>query len=59
MGYISVILSFQTEGIAFATWMDNCNAYGYQVMADCLAQLRTIPTVEELIAELPELIWPV
>lgn len=49
---------FQTEGQAFAVWMDACNAYGYQVMQDVLAELRSIPTAEELIAELPEMVWP-
>lgn len=53
-GYAGV---FQSEGIAFAIWMDNCNAYGYQVIEDCMNQLRTIPTPEELIAELPVAPW--
>ena len=50
---------FQAEGIAFAQWMDNCNAYGYQVLADCLAGTRTTPTEAELLAELPVMVWPV
>ena len=49
---------FQAEGQAFALWMDNCNAHGYQVMADCKAGTRTPPTPSELIAELPALVWP-
>lgn len=54
-GYVG---PFQAEGVAFATWMDNCNAYAYGVMGDVLAATRTIPTIEELISELPELTWP-
>jgi len=54
-GYVG---PFQVEGIAFAQWMDTCNAYGYQVMADCLAGQRTIPTADQLIAELPPMVWP-
>jgi len=54
-GYVG---PFQVEGIAFAQWMDTCNAYGYQVMADCLAGQRTIPTEDQLIAELPPMVWP-
>lgn len=54
-GYIG---PFQAEGIAFATWMDTCNAYGYQVLAECLAGTRTTPTEAELIAELPAMAWP-
>ena len=50
---------FQAEGIAFAQWMDNCNAYGYQVTTNCLAGTRTAPTEAELIAELPVMVWPV
>ena len=48
---------FQAEGAAFAIWMDTCNVYGYQVMADVQAELRVVPTAEELIAELPEPPW--
>jgi hypothetical protein len=54
-GYVG---PFQAEGIAFAQWMDNCNAYGYQVMADCLSGTRVIPAAAELIAELPLIVWP-
>jgi hypothetical protein len=49
---------FQQEGIAFATWMDNCNAVAYQILADVLNGLRPTPTIEELLAELPVLDWP-
>lgn len=44
---------FQTEGQTFAVWMDNCNAYAYQVMADVQAGKRGIPTSSQLIAEFP------
>lgn len=54
-GYVG---PFQAEGIAFAQWMDNCNAYGYQVMADCLSGARPIPTTAELIGEIPLMVWP-
>lgn len=49
---------FHSEGVAFGTWMDNCWAYTYKVKADVNAKKRTAPTVEELIAELPELVLP-
>ncbi len=54
-GYVG---TFQAEGLAFAQWMDTCNTHGYQVMADCVAGKRTIPTEAELIAELPVMVWP-
>ena len=53
-GYVG---PFQAEGIAFATWMDSCNAYAYQVMSDVLAGDRDVPSAEELIAALPTLAW--
>lgn len=49
---------FQAEGIAFATWMDNCNAFGYQLMETVKNGIRMLPTEEELISLLPELVWP-
>lgn len=49
---------FQAEGLAFALWMDGCNAYAYQVMADCIAGKREVPIAEALIAELPAIVWP-
>lgn len=50
---------FQAEGIAFATWMDACNAAAYQIWADVRNGVRTIPeSVEAFIAELPVIEWP-
>lgn len=48
---------FQSEGLAFAIWMDECNAYGYTVMENVLLGLRGIPTISELILELPVPPW--
>jgi len=50
---------YQAEGIAYAQWMDNCWAYCYQVKADVENSIRTIPTIAELITELPTLTLPV
>lgn len=49
---------FQSEGLAFATWMDQCNAYAYGQMALVQAGERAQPTPDELVAELPVLTWP-
>lgn len=49
---------FKAEGVAFAQWMDNCNAYAYQVMADVQAGRRAQPTLDQFIGELPILTWP-
>lgn len=49
---------FYAEGLAFSTWMDECNFTAYQIMAQCRAGQRAIPTDAELIAALPILVWP-
>ena len=47
---------FQAEGRAFRAWRSLVWAYAYGVLAEVKAGDREQPTVEELIAELPELI---
>jgi hypothetical protein len=49
---------WQAEAIAFGQWMDSCYLYCQGVEADVLAGTRTIPTIEELISELPAMVWP-
>lgn len=49
---------FQAEGLAFAVWMDECNAYAYGQMALVQAGERDQPTPDELVAELPLMVWP-
>lgn len=50
---------FQAEGIAFATWMDSCNALAYQMQAKIKAGTKTMPsTIEEALSILPEIVWP-
>lgn len=49
---------FKAEGTAFAQWMDTCNAYAYGVMDAVLSGQRAAPTPSELLAELPEMVWP-
>lgn len=51
---------FQTEGKAFASWMDTCNALAYQIQAEVLAGTRPAPrTVSEFLSEMPEMVWPI
>ena len=54
----SAVPNYQADGQACVNWRDAVWPYVYQVLADVQAGNRAIPTVEELIAELPELIWP-
>lgn len=48
---------FQSEGQAFAIWMDGCNALAYSVLAEVQASTRAQPTVSEFIAMLPVAPW--
>jgi hypothetical protein len=48
---------FQIEGQTFSIWMDSCNAYGYQVMEDVQSGHRAMPTMADLLAELPVAPW--
>lgn len=44
---------FGPEGVAFRDWRDQVWLYGYQLIADVKADLRTMPTDSELVQELP------
>ena len=50
--------AWQSEAAAYGQWMDACWAYAFQVQTDAQASNRTVPTAEELIAELPTMVWP-
>jgi len=49
---------FQAEGLAFAQWMDACNATGYAIMAEVREGLREIPTIQGFLDLLPTMEWP-
>lgn len=49
---------FQAEGIAYAQWMDECNATGYLIMAEFESGVRGPLSVAEYIALLPTLELP-
>lgn len=49
---------FHAEGVAFATWMDACNATGYTVLAEIEAGVRAPMSVEDYLALLPVLELP-
>lgn len=50
--------TFGQEGIAARDWRDSVWLYCYQVLAECQAGTRAIPTPENLVSELPILTWP-
>ena len=47
---------FDAEGKAFRAWRSQVWAKGYEILAQVQEGKREIPTEEELIAELPELV---
>jgi hypothetical protein len=49
---------FQAEGLAFAIWMDECNAYAYAQLSLIGLGERGMPTEAEMPLELPVLVWP-
>lgn len=50
--------SWHDQAQVFGAWMDAVNDYCWQVLEDCKAELREVPTVNELLAELPVLEFP-
>jgi hypothetical protein len=50
---------YQAKGIAFGQWMDDCWVLILQANLAIEAGTGTIPTVDEAIAELPVMVWPV
>lgn len=49
---------YQAEGIAFAQWMDTCNAQAYTLLQDVLAGTVPAPTLDEFVAGLPAFVKP-
>ena len=57
--YAGYVNPFQAEAIAFGQWVAQCWVASNQAQADIANGLRTIPTPEEAVAELPVMVWPV
>ena len=49
---------FADEGQAGVSWRDEVWAKGFTILADVEGGERAIPTVDELLAELPDFAWP-
>lgn len=49
---------WQAEAIAFGQWADGCNVIGYQMLADFQAGNIPQPTIAEVLAALPPMVWP-
>ena len=50
------VARFDAEGKAFRAWRSAVWAKGYEILAEVQAGKREIPTEQELISELPELV---
>jgi hypothetical protein len=59
LGYVgSPVHKFNVEGIAFRNWVSQVWVYAEGVEDDVRNGVRTIPTAQELIAELPAFVAP-
>ena len=54
----STAAKFSAEGQAGVSWRDEVWAQGYSILADVESGARAIPTVDELLSELPSFVWP-
>lgn len=54
----STILSWVSEAQAFIAWRDAVWIYAYTELAKVQGGKRAVPTIAELIAELPPITWP-
>jgi len=53
----STIQKFKNEGQAGVNWRDACWATCYQIMYDVQTGQRQLPSVEQVLSELPQIIW--
>lgn len=49
---------WQADAIAFGQWADGCNVIGYQLLADFQAGNIPQPTIAEMLALMPAMVWP-
>jgi hypothetical protein len=54
----STIPQWQAEALVFVAWRDAVWLQAYSIMAQVLSGQRAAPSIEALLAELPEIEWP-
>jgi len=57
IGYASYENEYQAEAIGYGKWVASLWPVVFSIMSDVSVGLRDIPTDEELISELPEMVW--
>jgi hypothetical protein len=54
----STVEAWRAEALAFVAWRDAVWLFAYSLLAQVRAGDREAPSVEELLSELPEMVWP-
>jgi hypothetical protein len=54
----STVASWAAEASTFIAWRDQVWAYAYAALAEVEAEIRPVPSIEELLSELPTMEWP-
>lgn len=54
----STISTWSSEATTFIAWRDSVWTYVFQVQQEVQQGIRSAPTITELIAELPTIVWP-
>lgn len=54
----STVPTWAAQAAAFVAWRDAVWAYAYEQLAAVQAELRTQPSIAEMVAELPAIVWP-
>jgi hypothetical protein len=49
---------YQAEGAAYGAWMDQCYAIGYALQAQAARGEIPPPSIDELLASMPDIAWP-
>lgn len=57
LGYASYPNQWQAEAVKYGQWVSSCCALMIQGQADVITGIRTMPTPEQAIAELPAMLW--
>lgn len=50
--------TFAAEALAGVAWRDAVWSKGYEIQSAVMTGARAVPTADELLAELPAIVWP-